>query len=210
VEAIAFGAAGLLFGSSIQRARAQRAEGDADAARTEAQRHLSDAANGRALAAAIEADAPPDAAEEGQFERLGPAGAASDSAAVARRHANAARRGPERPARSDRRRGIRQPGDLWRADPDAQLHAPGRGRAALQPVPRHGPVLSDAGGAADQGPGRALPDRAPGLASRPTPPRILRTAPPPPTRLPRRIPPAIPTPPLDRHQRTSPLDSTGL
>ena len=60
VEAIAFGAAGLLFGSSIQRARAERAEGEADSARPEVQRHATDAANGRALAAALEADAPPD------------------------------------------------------------------------------------------------------------------------------------------------------
>jgi hypothetical protein len=86
VEAIAFGAAGALFGSSIQRTRAERAEG-------EAAEHRQAAANGRALAEIVKADAPEDGtpADEGRLESLGPGDrrAAGD---VARRHADVARR----------------------------------------------------------------------------------------------------------------------
>jgi uncharacterized membrane protein YsdA (DUF1294 family) len=89
VEAIAFGAAGALFGSSIQRERAEKAE---DAARTNAQ----DAANGRALAEAIKADAPEPGSGSGgsggTLESLG-AGQQRDAAArVAARHAELAKR----------------------------------------------------------------------------------------------------------------------
>ena len=84
VEAIAFGAAGALFGSSIQRARAERAE-------AEAAEHRQDAANGRALAEVVKADAPEDGAGGGGLESLGPGDrrAAGD---VARRHADVAKR----------------------------------------------------------------------------------------------------------------------
>jgi hypothetical protein len=87
VEAIAFGAAGALFGSSIQRERAEKAE---DAARTNAQ----DAANGRALAEAIKAEAPaePGGGGGGDLESLG-AGPQRDAAAsIAARHAELAKR----------------------------------------------------------------------------------------------------------------------
>jgi hypothetical protein len=86
VEAIAFGAAGALFGSSIQRERAEKAE---QAAKENAQ----DAANGRALAEAIKAEAPVEA-EGGAagLESLG-AGPQRDAAAsVTARHAELARR----------------------------------------------------------------------------------------------------------------------
>ena len=56
----------------------------------------------------------------------------------------------ERAAGPDRRRRLRQPEHLRRSDPDAELHADGRARAAVQPVPRHGAVLADPGGAADR------------------------------------------------------------
>lgn len=85
VEAIAFGAAGALFGSSIQRTRAERAEG-------EAAENRQAAANGRALAELVKADAPEGgAADEGRLESLGPGDrrAAGD---VAKRHADVARR----------------------------------------------------------------------------------------------------------------------
>jgi hypothetical protein len=49
VEAIAFGAAGALFGARVQRERAEKAE-------NEARRHANDAARGRALAAVLKAD----------------------------------------------------------------------------------------------------------------------------------------------------------
>ena len=44
----------------------------------------------------------------------------------------------------DRRRRVRQPQHLRGPHPDAELHADGRGRAALQPVPRDGALLPDA------------------------------------------------------------------
>ena len=75
VEAIAFGAAGALFGASVQRERAENAEADA--------RVNADAATrGRALAAAVKAEAP-EAATRG----APPDGDAS----VAARHARLAR-----------------------------------------------------------------------------------------------------------------------
>jgi hypothetical protein len=87
VEAIAFGAAGALFGSSIQRERAEKAE---DAARENAQ----DAAHGRALAEAIKAEAPQEAGGGGAagLESLGPGLQRDAAASVAARHAELARR----------------------------------------------------------------------------------------------------------------------
>jgi hypothetical protein len=88
VEAIAFGAAGALFGSSIQRERAEKAE---EAARANAQ----DAANGRALAEAIKAEAPGEAGGEGETGDLEPLGAGRQrdaAASVAARHAALAKR----------------------------------------------------------------------------------------------------------------------
>ncbi len=85
VEAIAFGAAGALFGSSIQRQRAERAE-------DEARRNSDAAARGRALAAAIKADDPGTSQTRSDLETLGPGGAPSGGAsAVAARHAAVAR-----------------------------------------------------------------------------------------------------------------------
>jgi len=83
VEAIAFAAAGALFGSSIQRARAERAE----AAATE---NADAAAKGRALAEAVKADAP-EGGGPGGLEALGPDQGREAAAAVAHRHAALAR-----------------------------------------------------------------------------------------------------------------------
>jgi hypothetical protein len=83
VEAIAFAAAGALFGVSVQRERVQKAEQKADA-------HARDAASGRALAAINVAD---EAATEGRdpaAQSFG-AGGAPD-AGLRRRHAEVARR----------------------------------------------------------------------------------------------------------------------
>jgi hypothetical protein len=79
VEAIAFGAAGALFGSSIQRSRAEGAE-------AQAREHVEDAAKGRALAATVIADTGGDQAG-GRLERLGP----DDEALRASKHADIAR-----------------------------------------------------------------------------------------------------------------------
>ena len=87
VEAIAFGAAGALFGSSIQRERAEKAEAAAAA-------NAQDAANGRALAEAIKAEAPPERAggTTGGLESLGAGGQREPAASVAARHAELATR----------------------------------------------------------------------------------------------------------------------
>jgi uncharacterized membrane protein YsdA (DUF1294 family) len=86
VEAVAFGAAGAIFGSSIQRQRAERAE-------QVAQQHVQDAQRGRALAAALKADAD-SGAGLGSLIGAGPGGgqAATVGDAVARRHAELAER----------------------------------------------------------------------------------------------------------------------
>jgi hypothetical protein len=83
VEAIAFGAAGALFGSSIQRGRAEKAE-------QVAQENAGDAAKGRALAEVLKADAP-DPQGGGGLEALGP-DQGREASAVAHRHAELARR----------------------------------------------------------------------------------------------------------------------
>jgi hypothetical protein len=85
VEAIAFGAAGALFGSNIQRQRAEKAEAAAE-------RNSDAAANGRALAASIKADDPGTPAARDGLERLGPAGQTGQAANdLAARHAAIAR-----------------------------------------------------------------------------------------------------------------------
>ena len=69
-------------------------------------------------------------------------------------HAAAAVRGQgaghraERPDRADRRHGLRHVERLRRAHPHADGRAPGEQRAALQPLPHHGALLADPGGAA--------------------------------------------------------------
>ena len=80
VEAIAFGAAGALFGATVQRERAENAEADA-------RRNAGAAARGQALAAALKADATaaPEVATRGLGEIDG------EGASVAARHARLAR-----------------------------------------------------------------------------------------------------------------------
>jgi hypothetical protein len=83
VEAVAFAAGGALWGASIQRERAEKAEAAAEANRQ-------DAANGRALAAAVAADE--SAAADGAAGLDQPFGGQSPAAsAVAERHARLAR-----------------------------------------------------------------------------------------------------------------------
>lgn len=83
VEAIAFGAAGALFGSTIQRQQTDRAERRAD-------RNAEDASNGRALATTLIADAPGTPAGDVGLESLAQ-DARSAAATVAARHAEFAR-----------------------------------------------------------------------------------------------------------------------
>ena len=83
--------------------------------------------------------------------------------------------GAQRPARADRRRRLRQPGDLRRPGRDPEPDAGRRRRPALQPLPRHRGLLAHPGGDPDrpQPPlGRVrLARRAPGPV-----PRILGRA----------------------------------
>ena len=85
VEAIAFGAAGAVFGSSIQRQRAEKAE-------SAAERNADAAAKGQALAASIKADDPSTPAASKGLEGLGSTRQADRAAeALAARHAAIAR-----------------------------------------------------------------------------------------------------------------------
>jgi hypothetical protein len=84
VEAIAFGAAGALFGSSIQRERAEKAE-------AAARENADAAANGRALASAIKAEDPGHAGGAAGLEALGPGAVPDAGSRVAARHAALAR-----------------------------------------------------------------------------------------------------------------------
>ena len=72
----------------------------------------------------------------------------------------AARGRAERAARPDRRRRLRQPEHVRRADRHPQLHPHGGGGPALQPLPRDRGLLADAGGDAhrpEPAPGRLRP-----------------------------------------------------
>lgn len=84
VEAIAFGAAGALFGASIQRQRAETAEANAA-------ENATAASNGSALAAALKAEAPEQATTpSGKLRSLGPRDNASEADRMASRHAKLA------------------------------------------------------------------------------------------------------------------------
>jgi hypothetical protein len=81
VEAIAFGAAGALFGATIQRQRAEKAEAAAS-------QNADAAAKGHALAATLKAEEPSGGSEG--LESFG-SPVPSEAAQVARRHASLAR-----------------------------------------------------------------------------------------------------------------------
>lgn len=57
VQAIAFAAAGALFGTAVSRDSVEKAEERADAATTEAEANKNDATRGKVLAAAVQAEA---------------------------------------------------------------------------------------------------------------------------------------------------------
>ena len=75
---------------------------------------------------------------EGREGRLGHAGSGAPAPG-----------GAQRPARADRRRGLRQPGDLRRSGRDPEPDAGRRRGPALQPLPRHRGLLAHPGGNAD-------------------------------------------------------------
>lgn len=83
VEAIAFAAAGALFGVSVQRERVQEAEEKADV-------HAREAANGRALAAVNLADETATAGQDPAGQSFGAGG--PPDADLRRRHGEVARR----------------------------------------------------------------------------------------------------------------------
>lgn len=84
VEAVAFAAAGVLFGASIQRQRAETAE---EAARSNAD----EAARGRALASALKAEDPEQAYTDSRLEAYGSVGDGDAARKIAARHASLAR-----------------------------------------------------------------------------------------------------------------------
>ena len=91
VEAIAFAAAGALFGTAVQRENVERAEDRATTAEEVAESNRDDATKGRALAASLQADAMGGATPPGGVRAMGgedPGGPSSD---VVERHAAMAR-----------------------------------------------------------------------------------------------------------------------
>jgi hypothetical protein len=86
VEAVAFGAGGAVFGSSIQRERAEKAEQQAEGNKDEATK-------GRALAESLKAEAPAVSASEQQtpLRGLTPADPEAAARSVIERHARLAR-----------------------------------------------------------------------------------------------------------------------
>jgi hypothetical protein len=84
VEAVAFGAAGAIFGSSIQRERAERAE-------QRAQENSEAATAGRALAQSIVVDEPSTQPPDPHLESYGAQGAPAANG-IASRHAALARK----------------------------------------------------------------------------------------------------------------------
>lgn len=85
VEAIAFAAAGALFGSSVHRERAEKAE-------AAAKENANAAASGKALAATLKAEGSAGSgADQGGFEALGGQAQEGSATAVTMRHAALAR-----------------------------------------------------------------------------------------------------------------------
>ncbi len=84
VEAITFGAAGALFGSTIQRDRAEKAE-------KKAEENQESAAKGQALATVLKADDPVSDAGAQAIKTLGAGPAREAASSVAARHAALAR-----------------------------------------------------------------------------------------------------------------------
>jgi hypothetical protein len=91
IQAVAFAAAGALFGTAVQRERAVDAESRATEAAKVADENRTAASHGRALAAAIQADAQPAAGGSGGgLSGMGTGGGGSDDE-TRRRHAHLAR-----------------------------------------------------------------------------------------------------------------------
>jgi hypothetical protein len=84
VQAVVFGAAGLLFGVTINRQRAERAEARADANQQDAER-------GRSLAAALKAEEPITVIEPSMASPLAPSRDQDLASQIATRHARLAR-----------------------------------------------------------------------------------------------------------------------
>ncbi|MEU4732152.1 hypothetical protein [Streptomyces sp. NPDC023588] len=89
VEAIAFAAAGALFGTAVQRGHVMQAEQRAESAENTARQHQEEATAGRALAASMQADDIAAGAGENRLKSMGTGGQVSED--VRRRHAQLAR-----------------------------------------------------------------------------------------------------------------------
>lgn len=82
IQAIAFAAAGALFGTAVQQQNINNAQQQATSAKKDADQQRDAAANGRALAAAIQADAVTQpTGDSGGIQRAGVASAASAGSA---------------------------------------------------------------------------------------------------------------------------------
>jgi hypothetical protein len=91
VQALAFAAAGALFGTAVQRDRAEKAEERAASAQSDADAQRDDASKGRALAAILQAEAEDSLGDGGGARRSGAPAEAPPDAGVRQSHARIAR-----------------------------------------------------------------------------------------------------------------------
>jgi hypothetical protein len=92
IQAIAFAAAGALFGTAVQQQNVNNAQQQATSAKNDADQQREAAAKGRALAAAMQAEAATVPTDGGGIQRAGVASASAGSADELRqRHAQLSR-----------------------------------------------------------------------------------------------------------------------
>ena len=93
IQAIAFAAAGALFGTAVQQQNVNNAQQQATSAKNDADQQREAAAKGRALAAAMQAEAATESTGGGGIQRAGVASTASAGSAdeVRQRHAQLSR-----------------------------------------------------------------------------------------------------------------------
>jgi hypothetical protein len=94
IQAIAFAAAGALFGTTVQQRNVNNAQRQAESAKKDANQQREDAAKGRALATAIQAEAaiqPADGPEGQQRMGVSSASGAESTGQLRQRHAQLSR-----------------------------------------------------------------------------------------------------------------------
>jgi hypothetical protein len=91
VQALAFAGAGALFGTAVQKSRADKAEQRASTAQADADAQRDDAVRGRALASVLQAEETDANGAESKLKPMGPAESAPVTANLRREHARLSR-----------------------------------------------------------------------------------------------------------------------